>query len=81
MIGLLFMSYIPEEDTTLLKKFSILTEQQYFHNHASKLLNVSCPNCHDTECLFLGCVYVGCRSCMQYFDYQNFGIKSRVLEV
>ena len=50
-----------------------LTEQEYYMNEAVKIDGVPCPNCADVQCLFRGGVYIGCRSCLCYFDVDKEG--------
>jgi len=48
-------------------KTPLVNESTYWINKAVELKDLKCPTCQDSACLFKGVVYIGCRSCMNYF--------------
>lgn len=66
---MMFITFIPEEEDFQPRPKrvnKILTEAQYFSRDVDKLKGLECPACGEQE-LFRGCVFIGCRSCLNYF--------------
>jgi hypothetical protein len=63
------------EITKPINKFrkTPISEEEYYMQEAIKLAGTPCPNCADTMCLFRGGLYIGCRSCLNYFAVDESG--------
>lgn len=68
---MMFVMQLPimeEEYIQPKKRRHVLTEQEYFSKDQEKLKDLKCPNCGDVGFLFRGFVFIGCTSCINFFD-------------
>jgi hypothetical protein len=69
MLICLFQVPLDEVDATPKRKknYKSITENSYFLNKVDKLAPFKCPKCGEYA-LFMGVVYIGCYSCLNYFN-------------
>lgn len=72
---MMFIFQVPlqEIDVTPRRKpkTPLVNDYTYWISKASELESLKCPTCQDNACLFKGVVYIGCRSCMNYFSEED----------